>query len=168
MSKSGQNGQRKGQKIWVFSDKVFWIGQDPLPFWPQLFYASSNIAFHISSKINGIMYFFGCFSKPSLTIGVQNLKTIKKPLKTMVWGLKIIKCRWLNDSIDPLKNHRTQWSVIKKVVNGDGQRGAKPSKNHWCQWYSREKNIILHRSHKMTIAHLYSNIKMLSLFTSFQ
>ena len=30
-------------------------------------------------------------AKPSLTIGVQNLKTIKKPLKAMVWGLKIIK-----------------------------------------------------------------------------
>jgi len=28
----------------------------------------------------------------------------------------------------PLKNHRVQWTVIKKVVNGDGQRGAKPSK----------------------------------------
>ena len=41
---------------------------------------------------------FGClFSKPSLTIGVQNLKTIEKPLKAMVWGLKIIKWRWLND-----------------------------------------------------------------------
>ena len=26
------------------------------------------------------------------------------------------------------QNHRFQWSVIKKVVNGDGQRGAKPSK----------------------------------------
>ena len=36
-------------------------------------------------------------AKPSLTIGVQNLKTIKKPLKAMVWGLKIIKWRWLND-----------------------------------------------------------------------
>ena len=63
-----------------------------------VFYASPNIAFHISTKINGIMYFFGClFSKPSLTIGVQNLKTIEKPLKAMVWGLKIIKWRWLND-----------------------------------------------------------------------
>ena len=33
----------------------------------------------------------------SLTIGVQNLKTIEKPLKAMVWGLKIIKWPWLND-----------------------------------------------------------------------
>ena len=65
---------------------------------PGFFYASPNIAFHNSSKINGIMYFFGClFSKPLLTIGVQNLKTIEKPLKAMVWGLKIIKWRWLND-----------------------------------------------------------------------
>ena len=55
----------------------------------------------------------------------------------------------------PLKNHRVQWSVIKKVVNGDGQRGAKPSKNHWCQWFSREKTIVSHRSQKMTIVHLY-------------
>ena len=88
------------------------------------------LRFIFQDKWNHVL-FYGClFSKPSLTIGVQNLKTIKKPLKTMVLGLKIIKCRWLNDSIDPLKNHRTQWSVIKKVVNGDGQRGAKPSKNH--------------------------------------
>ena len=41
---------------------------------------------------------FRClFSKPLLTIGVQNLKTIEKPLKAMVLGLKIIKWRWLND-----------------------------------------------------------------------
>ena len=60
----------------------------------------------------------------------------------------------------PLKNHRVQWSVIKKVVNGDGQRGAKPSKNHWCQWFSREKNIVSHRSQKMTIVHLYNVVKM--------
>ena len=26
----------------------------------------------------------------------------------------------------PLKKHQVQWSVIKKVVNGDGQMGAKP------------------------------------------
>ena len=33
---------------------------------------------------------FKClFSKPMLTIGVQNLKTIEKPLKAMVWRLKI-------------------------------------------------------------------------------
>ena len=47
----------------------------------------SYIVFHISSKINGIMHFFGCkFSKPSSTIGVQNLETTEKPLKAMVWG----------------------------------------------------------------------------------
>ena len=55
----------------------------------------------------------------------------------------------------PLKNHRVQWSVTKKVVNGDGQRGAKPSKNHWSQWFSQEKTIVSHRSQKMTIVHLY-------------
>ena len=27
----------------------------------------------------------------------------------------------------------------KKVVNGDGQRVAKPSKIHRCQWFSRKK-----------------------------
>ena len=48
----------------------------------------------------------------------------------------------------PLKNHWVQWSVIKKVVNGDGQRGAKPSKNHWCQWFSREKTIVSNCSQK--------------------
>ena len=45
----------------------------------------------------------------------------------MVWGLKIIKWRWLND---PKTIEKTiESNVIKKVVNGDGQRGAKPSKN---------------------------------------
>ena len=29
--------KKRSKKIWVFSDKVFWIGQDPLPFWPQFF-----------------------------------------------------------------------------------------------------------------------------------
>ena len=38
----------------------------------------------------------------------------------------------------PLKNHRVQWSVTKKVVNGDGQRGAKPSKKIY---YSLTDNL---------------------------
>ena len=54
----------------------------------------------------------------------------------------------------PLQNHRVQWSVSKKLVNGNGQRVAKPSKIHQCQWFSRKKNIPSHRSQKMTIAHL--------------
>ena len=55
------------------------------------------LRFIFQDKWNHVL-FYGClFSKPSLTIGVQNLKTIEKPLKAMVWGLKIIKWRWLND-----------------------------------------------------------------------
>ena len=54
-----------------------------------------------------------------------------------------------------LKNHRVQWSDSKKVVNGDGQRVAKPLKIHWCQWFSRKKNIPSHCSQKITIAHPY-------------
>ena len=62
----------------------------------------------------------------------------------MVWGLKIIKWRWLNDP-KTIENHRVQWSVIKKVVIGNGQRGA--SKNHWCQWFSREKPLYPKNDH---------------------
>ena len=43
----------------------------------------------------------------------------------MVWGQKIIKWRWLND---PKTIEKPSSPVIKKVVNGDGQKVAKPSK----------------------------------------
>ena len=48
-----------------------------------------------------------------------------------------------------------QWSVSKKIVNGDGQRIAKPSKIHRCQWLSWKKTIPSHRSPKLTIDQLY-------------
>ena len=41
-----------------------------------------------------------------------------------------------------------------KAFNGDGWGEAKPSKNHWCQWFLQRKTLPSHRSRKMTIAHL--------------
>ena len=69
------------------------------------------LRFIFQDKWNHVL-FYGClFSKPSLTIGVQNLKTIEKPLKAMVWGLKIINWRWLNDP-------KTIEKLLKAMVRG--------------------------------------------------
>ena len=49
----------------------------------------------------------------------------------------------------------TRAPAVLKIVNGDGQRVAKASKIHRCQWFSPKKNVPSHRFQKMTIAHLY-------------
>ena len=66
-------------------------------------------------------------------IWLNDPKTIEKPLKPMVWGLKIIKWWWLSDP-KTIVNYWKQWSLGWETLNGDGQGVAKPSKNHWNQW----------------------------------
>ena len=60
----------------------------------------------------------------------KNLKTIEKPLKAMVGGLKIIKWQWLSD---PKTIEKQLKAMVSGLKNIKWKRLAQ--KNDYIQWF---------------------------------